>query len=142
MSDDELSSRIEPLLPVPQQRYRRPGRKKVLEDRNVLCGILFVLYSGIQWEWLPSELRFGSGMTCWRRLRDRNGAGVWQRLHEVLLAELRATGRLDLSRVALVLRISREPGHGPQSPSPDLRARPAPTASARAVVHRGRAFRG
>jgi hypothetical protein len=34
-------------------------------------------------------------MTCWRRLRDRNDAGVWQRLHELLLAELRAVEMLD-----------------------------------------------
>ncbi len=61
----------------------------MLEDRQVLHGILFVLYTGIQWEWLPQELGFGSGMTCWRRLRDWNDAGVWQRLHEVLLDELR-----------------------------------------------------
>lgn len=41
---------------------------------------------------------FGSGMTCWRRLRDWNEAGVWQRLHEVLLTELNAASRLDWSR--------------------------------------------
>jgi hypothetical protein len=40
----------------------------------------------------------GRGLTCWRRLRDWNGAGVWQRLHEVLLAELNAAARLDWSR--------------------------------------------
>lgn len=40
-------------------------------------------------------------MTCWRRLRDWNNAGVWQRLHEVLLDELRAAGRLDLSRTVI-----------------------------------------
>jgi hypothetical protein len=28
-----------------------------------------VLYTGIPWEFLPRELGFGSGMTCWRRLR-------------------------------------------------------------------------
>ena len=67
----------------------------------MLCGILFVLYTGIPWEYLPQELGFGSGMTCWRRLRDWNEAGVWQRLHEVLLAELRAAGMLDLSRAAV-----------------------------------------
>ncbi len=67
----------------------------------MLCGILFVLFTGIQWEWLPGELGFGSGMTCWRRLRDWNNAGVWQRLHEVLLDELRATDRLDLSRAVI-----------------------------------------
>ncbi len=77
---------IEPLLPSLPAGHRRPGCKPVLADRKVLCGILFVLYTGIQWEWLPQELGFGSGMTCWRRLRDWNAAGVWQRLHEVLTA--------------------------------------------------------
>ncbi|KOT60038.1 transposase [Streptomyces rimosus subsp. rimosus] len=101
MVDDELWSRIKPLLPSPSAGRRRPGRKPVLEDRKVLCGILFVLYTGIQWEWLPQELGFGSGMTCWRRLRDWNAAGVWQRLHEVLLDELRAADRLDLSRAVI-----------------------------------------
>jgi transposase len=67
----------------------------------VLCGILFVLYTGIRWEFLPQELGFGSGMTCWRRLRDWNDAGVWRRLHELLLAELRAAGLLDFSRAAV-----------------------------------------
>ncbi|MGI5380626.1 IS5 family transposase [Streptomyces sp. CA-251387] len=98
--DDELWARIEPLLPVRQRRHRHPGRK-ALDDRKVLCGILFVLYTGIRWEWLPAELGFGSGMTCWRRLRDWNNAGVWQRLHEVLLAELRAADRLDMSRAVI-----------------------------------------
>jgi transposase len=64
----------------------------------VLCGILYVLHADIQWEHLPRELGFGSGMNCWRRLRDWNEAGVWQRLHEVLLAELDAAYRLDWSR--------------------------------------------
>jgi hypothetical protein len=32
-------------------------------------------------------------MTCWRRLRDWHEAGVWQRLHESLLAELNAAAR-------------------------------------------------
>ena len=58
----------------------------------VLSGILFVLYTGIPWEFLPQELGFGSGMTCWRRLRDWHEAGVWQQLHELLLAELNAAG--------------------------------------------------
>ena len=50
---------------------------------------------------LPQDLGFGSGMTCWRRLRDWNTAGVWQRLHEVLLAEFNAVGALDWSRAAV-----------------------------------------
>ncbi|MGW9031772.1 transposase, partial [Streptomyces sp. NPDC055722] len=65
--------RIEPLLPKVERRYRYPGRKR-LDDRKVLCGILFVLYTGIRWEFLPQELGYGSGSTCWRRLRDWNDA--------------------------------------------------------------------
>ena len=69
------------------RRADHPGRKR-LDDHKVLSGILFVLYTGIPWEFLPQELGFGSGMTCWRRLAEWQEAGVWQRLHEVLLAEL------------------------------------------------------
>lgn len=94
---DELWDRLEPLLPQRERRFRYPGRK-ALPDREVLCGILYVLHTGIQWEYLSQELGFGSGMTCWRRLRDWNEAGVWQRLHEVLLAELNAASRLDWYR--------------------------------------------
>ena len=92
--------RIEPLLPVVERRFRYPGRKR-LDQRKVMSGILFVLYTGIRWEFLPQELGFGSGMTCWRRLRDWNEAGVWQRLHELLLAEMRAGDVLDLSRASV-----------------------------------------
>ncbi|MFF4055556.1 IS5 family transposase [Streptomyces sp. NPDC001668] len=94
---DELWDRLEPLLPRRERRFRYPGRKP-LPDRAVLCGILYVLHTGIQWEYLPKDLGFGSGMTCWRRLRDWNKGGVWQRLHEILLAELNAAARLDWSR--------------------------------------------
>lgn len=53
------------------------------------------------WEFPPQELTFGSGMTCWRRLRDWNEAGAWRRLHELLLSELRAADLLDFSRAAV-----------------------------------------
>jgi transposase len=98
---DQLWARIQPLLPVVVPRRRdRPGRPR-LDDRKALCGILFVLYTALPWEFLPQELGFGSGMTCWRRLRDWNEAGVWQRLHENLLAELHAAGELDWSRAVI-----------------------------------------
>ncbi|RNG33581.1 IS5 family transposase [Streptomyces botrytidirepellens] len=97
---DDLWERIEPLLPKKERRFRRPGRKPV-PDRQVLCGIMFVLHTGIQCKHLPQELGFGSGMTCWRRLRDWNEAGVWQQLHEMLLAELNAAARLDWSRAVV-----------------------------------------
>ena len=86
-----LWERIEPLLPAVPRRADHRGRKR-LDDRKVLSGILFVLYTGIPWEFLPQELGFGSGMTCWRRLRDWHEAGVWQQLHELLLAEPNGAG--------------------------------------------------
>jgi transposase len=94
---NELWERIRPLLPVVQRRYRWPGRKR-MHDRACLNGIVFVLATGIGGERLPQQLGYGSGMTCWRRLRDWQGAGVWDRLHALLLAELRAAGRLELAR--------------------------------------------
>jgi transposase len=113
---DELWARIEPLLPEVERRFRYPGRKR-LDDRQVLTGILFVLKTGIPWEDLPREMGCGSGMTCWRRLRDWNDAGVWERLHHVLLDELQDAGQLDWSRAAVDSSHVRAKG-GAQRPAP------------------------
>jgi transposase len=82
---------------VVARRHRWPGRKR-RDDRACLNGILFVLASGIRWDRLPQQLGYGSGMTCWRRLRDWTAAGVWDQLHALLLAELHAADQLDWSR--------------------------------------------
>jgi transposase len=95
VTPDALWQRIEPLLPVRPAGRRGP---KPLPDRLVLQGILFVLHTGIGWEDLPQELSFGSGMTCWRRLRDWHAAGIFDQLHHLLLAELNAAARIDWSR--------------------------------------------
>lgn len=94
---DELWELVEPLLPRKERRFRYPGRKR-LPDRQALQGILFVLHTGIAWQHVPGELGFGSGVTCWRRLDEWQRAGVWQELHAVLLARLRAAGELEWSR--------------------------------------------
>jgi len=99
--DDALWQLIAPLLPEPKaRRFRFPGRRPV-DSRKALTGILFVLKTGIGWEDLPQEMGCGSGMTCWRRLRDWQEAGVWQRLHELLLAKLRNADQLDWSRAVV-----------------------------------------
>lgn len=99
--DDALWSRIEPLLPKRRARNRRYAGRKPIPDRAVLTGILFVLRSGIPWNMLPQELGCGSGTTCWRRLLRWQRAGVWKRLHRVLLDELRQRGQLDLARAVV-----------------------------------------
>ncbi|MFG1648169.1 IS5 family transposase [Amycolatopsis sp. NPDC049252] len=93
---DQLWKRLEPLLPVHPRRFRYPGRKRA-DDRAALEGILYVIRTGIGWNRLPTVLFGASGATCWRRLTEWHEAGVWQQLHERLLAELRAAGLLDLS---------------------------------------------
>ncbi|WP_075123018.1 IS5 family transposase [Burkholderia paludis] len=77
----ELWTALEPLIPV-FKPSPKGGRRRTVDDRAALNGILYVLQTGIQWEDLPQELGFGSGMTCWRRLRDWQAAGVWHRLRE------------------------------------------------------------
>ena len=94
-----LYKRIEPLLPVAALSPK--GGRPRLSDEQALNGILFVLRTGTPWEHLPQELGFGSGMTCWRRLRDWQSAGIWHRLHMALLAELRSADKLDFSRACI-----------------------------------------
>jgi transposase len=94
---DARWERIEPLLPRVERRVRFPGRKRV-PDRQALQGILFVLYTGIAWRHLPLELGFGSGSTCYRRMVEWQQAGVWERLHALLLAELHAAGEIEWAR--------------------------------------------
>jgi transposase len=57
-----------------------------------------VLHTGIAWRHLPLELGFASGSTCYRRMVDWQETGVWERLHALLLSELRAAGEIDWSR--------------------------------------------
>ena len=96
---DDLWAVVEPLLP-PAPPNPKGGRPRV-PDRAALTGILFVLKSGIPWELLPQELGCGSGVTCWRRLRDWQAAGVWDALHRTLLDRLGESDRIDWSRACL-----------------------------------------
>jgi len=96
---DELWAVVEPLLPPPPDRSK--GGRPPVPNRAALTGILFVLKSGIPWEMLPQEMGCGSGVTCWRRVRDWQAAGVWQKLHEVLLLRLQAAEQIDWSRVSV-----------------------------------------
>jgi transposase len=97
---NELWAMLEPLIPefVPSAKG---GRRRSVNDRAALNGILYVLHTGVPWEDLPQELGFGSGMTCWRRLRDWHAAGVWERLHLAMLSRLRAHDQIDWSRASI-----------------------------------------
>jgi transposase len=96
---DELWKEAEPLLP-PEPPKPKGGRPR-LDNRAVLTGILFVLKTGIPWEMLPPEMGCGSGMTCWRRLRDWQEAGVWEKLHLTFLEQLSLADQIDWSRASI-----------------------------------------
>ena len=96
--DDRLWALVEPLLP-PEPDEPWGGRPRV-PNRAALEGIVYVLRSGIPSRKLPEEFRC-SGLTCCRRLRDWQEAGVWNELRRVLLEKLRHLGLLDWSRASV-----------------------------------------
>ena len=107
---DELWELVGPMLPPHRRKPGRRGRPPV-DDRAALGGILFVLKTGIPWEHVPREMGCGSGMTCWRRLRDWHRAGVFRRLHRLLLGRMRRAGCIDFT-VAIADSASVRAVHG------------------------------
>ncbi len=122
---DELWAIVEPQLPLEPPRPKG-GRPRV-PDRAALTGIIFVLKSGIPWEMLPQEMGCGSGVTCWRRLRDWQAAGVWDRLHQTLLDRLGDAGRIDWERASLdSASVPAKRGATRSAPTPPIAASQAP----------------
>ena len=116
---DQTSSPSAQATAVPLPRAQASG------NRKALTGILFVLKTGIPWEDLPQEMGCGSGMTCWRRLRDWQEAGVWDRLQEGLLAKLQGASKVDWSRAVVDSASVRAVGAGGKTgPNPTDRAKP------------------
>ena len=114
---DALWSLFSPLLPPHPPRPK--GGRPPIEDRAALTGILFVLKSGIPWEMLPQEMGCGSGMTCWRRLKAWQEAGVWQAFHHALLDRLGRAGLIDWSRCSLdAASLPAKAGGGAAGPHP------------------------
>lgn len=87
---DRQWSVLEPLLP--RQDYSKGGRPRA-DDRKVLEGIIWILRTGAQWNELPTK--FGSPMTCWRRLKNWQQQGVWDKIWKHLLKELEKEKKID-----------------------------------------------
>ena len=98
---DALWRRIQPLLPPPPS-HARGGAPRTVSDRACMAAILFMARTSTPWALLPvGEFGCGSVTTCWRRFAEWAHAGVFERLHEVLLDELGEAGRLDWSRLSV-----------------------------------------
>jgi transposase len=125
---DALWHRIEPLLP--EEPPKPTGGRPRVPDRACLTGIIFVLKSGLPWELLPTEMGCGSGMTCWRRLRDWHAAGVWDRLHRLLLDELGQADQIDWSRACVdSASVPAKKGAPRPDRTPPIGAKPVPSAT-------------
>src|SRR6476619_2275289 len=125
---DPLWDLLEPFLPIPARRPK--GGRPRISDRACLTGILFVLRSGIPWELLPQELGCGSGVTCWRRLRDWQHDGVWDRLHRALLDRLGEADQIDWSRASVdAASVPAKRGARRWDRTPPIAARAAPNAT-------------
>jgi transposase len=114
---NELWEVIEALLP--QEPPKPKGGRPRIPDRAALMGILFVLKSGIPWEMLPQEMDCGSAMTCWRRLEEWHEAGVWERLHRMLLDRLGQADEIDWARASLDSASVAAPGGPKDRPEPN-----------------------
>ena len=85
---------IKALLP-PRRRRGRPRA----DDRKTLNGILYVLRTGCRWEDMPRG--YGSSVTCWRRLRQWEREGVWERIWRTSLSLLNERGKLEWAKAFL-----------------------------------------
>ena len=98
---DELWDRVAPLLPEPRpRRFQYPGRLPA-DDRACLEGIVYVLRSGMPWRTVPRHDGRPCASACYRRFREWSLAGVWDRLHQVLVDELGAHGQVDAQRAVV-----------------------------------------
>jgi transposase len=115
---DALWAEVEPLLP--RERPKPLGGRPRVSDRACLTGIVYVLRTGMPWRLVPAELGCGSGVTCWRRLRDWTRAGVWRRIHEKILSLLGCRDLVHAS-VAVVDSASVRAVFGGRTPVPTPR---------------------
>ncbi len=123
---DDLWEAIQPLLP--KEPPKPKGGRPRVPDRAALAGIIFVLRTGCPWRFLPRELGCGSGSTCWRRLRDWQEAGVWEKLHERVLNWLGERVAVDWSRASLdSTSVRAKKGASRPAPTPRTAANLAPS---------------
>jgi transposase len=111
---DELWALVEPLLPAPP-RPPYGGRHRVIPDRNGFAAIVYMARTSTPWRLLPvRELGCGSPATCWRRLTEWAGAGVFDQLHLEVLDRLGTADRVDWARASVDTMSVRAKRGGPR----------------------------
>ena len=80
---DSQWNHIKDLFPVP----KATGRPRRVEHRAVVNGILYLVFTGCQWRFLPKE--YPAWQTVYYYFRQWQQNGLWYRIHETLRARLR-----------------------------------------------------
>jgi transposase len=76
----------------PEEKRTKGGRPRV-SDRQVLNGVLWVLKTGSQWAQLPQK--YGAYVTVWRRFREWEDLGLWEKIWLRLLPTLERKEQLE-----------------------------------------------
>ena len=88
---------IEPHIPP----ARRGGRRRKVDMREVVQGMLYILETGCQWRHLPKD--FPPRSTVWEYFDLWRHDGTLDRIHETLYLALReAEGREDAPTAAII----------------------------------------
>ena len=94
---DAQWARLEPLLPPPKPT----GHPRVIDRRELVNAILYVLRTGCPWRHLPHDLpKWSTVQSCFRRWRLD---GTWARVHDALREQVRrAEGRAPTPSAAIL----------------------------------------
>ncbi len=87
---DAQWNRIKRFLPKPN----KTGRTRA-DDREVINGILYVMWTGCRWDDLPHDIT-ASPKTCNRRLLEYQRRRIWQKILASLTKEAYRKGLINL----------------------------------------------
>ncbi len=88
---------IEPLIPL----ARGGGRRRQVDERDLLNGLMYVLSGGIQWRAIPKDLPPRS--TIYRYFCDWSRDGILDRIHHVLFVKCREQLGREASPTACIV---------------------------------------
>lgn len=94
---DEEWGQVAPLIPP----ARRGGRRREVEVREVVNGLLYVLGTGCQWRYLPKDLPPRS--TVFDYFCRWTQTGTLERIHQVLYAQCREKAERKAEPTACII---------------------------------------
>lgn len=76
----------------PEEKREKGGRPRA-SNRQTLNGVLWIVKTGSQWAQLPQK--YGAYVTVWRRYKEWEGSGLWERIWKTLLPMMERKEQLE-----------------------------------------------